>query len=263
MPSTPFPAALRAPVRALVERVLVGRLRREVARRPVPRHVGIIMDGNRRWARSVGVTDARFGHRAGADHLDDVLGWCADAGVKAASVYVLSADNLAKRSDDEVAFLLELLRTTIPERVSRPGGQWALEVSGTPDLLPDDVTRALKAAADTTRGRPLRLTLAVGYDPYREIVEAIRCVLDDAADHGLGALAAADLVSAESIDEHIASPRDDIDLVIRTSGEQRLSGFFPWRSANADLEFCDVYWPAFRELDLLRALRTWGRRHGA
>ncbi|HWK92686.1 MAG TPA: polyprenyl diphosphate synthase [Luteimicrobium sp.] len=263
MPSTPTSSVLRVPARALVERTLVRRLRREVARGPVPRHVGIIMDGNRRWARSLGVTDARFGHRAGADHLDDVLGWCADAGVQAASVYVLSADNLAKRSDDEVAFLLELLRTTIPERVSRPGGRWALQVSGTPDLLPDDVTRALKAASDTTRGRPLRLTLAVGYDPYREIVEAIRCVLDDAADHGLGTLAAADVVSPESIDAHIASPRDDIDLVIRTSGEQRLSGFFPWRSANADLEFCDVYWPAFRELDLLRALRTWGRRHGA
>jgi len=263
VPSTPTSSVLRVPARALVERTLVRRLRREVARGPVPRHVGIIMDGNRRWARSLGVTDARFGHRAGADHLDDVLGWCADAGVQAASVYVLSADNLAKRSDDEVAFLLELLRTTIPERVSRPGGRWALQVSGTPDLLPDAVTRALKAASDATRGRPLRLTLAVGYDPYREIVEAIRCVLDDAADHGLGTLAAADVVSPESIDEHIASPRDDIDLVIRTSGEQRLSGFFPWRSANADLEFCDVYWPAFRELDLLRALRTWGRRHGA
>jgi short-chain Z-isoprenyl diphosphate synthase len=221
------------------------------------------MDGNRRWARSVGVADARFGHRAGAHHLDRVLGWCAQAGVGAVSVYVLSADNLVKRGEQEVTFLLELLETTIPDQLRRTGGRWALEVSGSLDLLPSSTARALKSAVEATRGRPLRLTLAIGYDPYREVVEAVREVLEDAARRGATIEDAGSLVDADVIDRRITFPGDDIDLVIRTSGEQRLSGFFPWRSVHADLVFCDVLWPAFRELDLLRALRTYGRRRAA
>lgn len=247
-------------VRRPAERLLVARSRRELRGLPRPAHLGLIMDGNRRWARSVGVADARFGHRAGAEHLDRVLGWCARAGVGAVSVYVLSVDNIAKRDDEQVAYLFELLATVIPERVRRPGGQWALQVAGSLDLVPDETARALKEAVEATRGRPRRLTLAIGFDPFGDIVGAVRGALSEAALRGDSVAEAAASLEAGQIDRRIAAPADDIDLVIRTSGEQRLSGFFPWRAEHAELVFCDIHWPAFRELDLLRALRTYGRR---
>lgn len=218
------------------------------------------MDGNRRWARSVGVDDIRFGHRVGAEHLDRVLGWCAKADVGAVSVYVLSADNITKRDDEQVRFLFGLLETLIPERIRRPDGVWELHVAGNLDLVPDATARALKEAVAATRGRPRRLTLAVGYDPYGDVVDAVRQVLWDADDRGDTVDDVVRALEPESIDAHVVAPDDDIDLIIRTSGERRLSGYFPWRSVRAELIFGDVYWPGFRELDLLRALRTYGRR---
>jgi len=247
-------------LRTPIERLLVARLRRELKGLPTPAHLGLIMDGNRRWARSVGVDDIRFGHQAGAEHLDRVLTWCAQAGIDAVSVYVLSADNIAKRDDAQVTFLFHLLETLIPDRLRRPDGLWELHVAGNLDLVPDATARALKEAIDATRGRPRRLTLAVGYDPYGDVVDAVRQVLWEAAERGDSADDVARTLEPEAIDARVAAPDDDIDLIIRTSGERRLSGYFPWRSVRAELIFCDVYWPGFRELDLLRALRTYARR---
>lgn len=247
-------------LRTPLDRLLVARLRRELRGLPTPAHLGLIMDGNRRWARSVGEHDIRFGHRAGAEHLDRVLTWSAQAGIDAVSVYVLSADNITKRDDEQVTFLFHLLETLIPDRIRRPDGLWELHIAGNLDLVPDTTARALKEAMDVTRGRPRRLTLAVGYDPYGDVVDAVRQVLWKAADCGESVDDVVRALEPEAIDACVAAPDDDIDLIIRTSGERRLSGYFPWRSVRAELIFCDVYWPGFRELDLLRALRTYGRR---
>jgi uncharacterized protein (DUF433 family) len=164
-------------LRIPIERLLVARLRRELQGLPTPAHLGLIMDGNRRWARSVGVGDIRFGHRAGAEHLDRVLTWCAQVGIDAVSVYVLSADNITKRDDEQVRFLFHLLETLIPDRIRRTGGVWELRIAGNLDLVPDTTAHALKEAVDATRGRPRRLTLAVGHDPYGDVVDAVRQVL--------------------------------------------------------------------------------------
>lgn len=247
-------------LRIPIERLLAARVRHELESLPAPAHLGLIMDGNRRWARSVGVDDIRFGHRAGAEHLDQVLTWSAKAGIDAVSVYVLSADNITKRDDEQVSFLFHLLETLIPDRIRRPGGFWELHIAGNLDLVPDTTARALKEAVAVTRGRPRRLTLAVGYDPYGDVVDAVRQVLWEAADRGDSVDDVVRTLEPEAIDAYVAAPDNDIDLIIRTSGERRLSGYFPWRSVRAELIFCDVYWPAFRELDLLRALRTYGRR---
>ncbi|WP_125778311.1 polyprenyl diphosphate synthase [Antribacter gilvus] len=252
--------ALTPWLRVPIDRLLVARLRRELRGSPVPAHLGLIMDGNRRWARSVGVDDVRFGHRAGAEHLDRVLGWCASAGIGAVSVYVLSVDNITKRDDAQMAFLFHLLETVIPERVRRPGGAWELHIAGNLDLVPDATARALKKAVAATRGRPRRLTLAVGYDPYGDVADAVRQVLWEAHDRGDSLDDIVQTLEPEMVDARVAAPDDDIDLIIRTSGERRLSGFFPWRSVRSELIFCDIYWPGFRELDLLRALRTYARR---
>ena len=252
--------ALARWLRIPIDRFLMARLRRELRGLPRPAHLGLIMDGNRRWARSVGVDDIRFGHRVGAEHLDRVLGWCARAGIGAVSVYVLSADNITKRDDEQVRFLFGLLGTLIPERIRRSDGVWELHVAGNLDLVPDATARALKEAVAATRGRPRRLTLAVGYDPYGDVVDAVRQVLWDASDRGESVDDVARALEPEAIDARVMAPDDDIDLIIRTSGERRLSGYFPWRSVRAELIFCDVYWPGFRELDLLRALRTYAQR---
>ena len=229
----------------------------------MPGHLGLIMDGNRRWARSLGVDDVRFGHRAGAEHLDRVLGWCARAGIGAVSVYVLSADNITKRDDAQVNFLFQLLETLIPERIRRFDGLWELHIAGNLDLVPDATARALKDAVAATRGRPHRLTLAIGYDPYGDVADAVQLLLWEAVDRGDSVDHVVRTLEPEAIDARISTPDEDIDLIIRTSGEHRLSGYFPWRSVHAELIFCDVYWPGFRELDLLRALRTYARRRAS
>ena len=139
-------------LRIPIERLLVARLRRELKGLPTPAHLGLIMDGNRRWARSVGVDDIRFGHRAGAEHLDRVLTWCAQAGVDAVSVYVLSADNIAKRDDAQVNFLFHLLETLILDRLRRPDGAWELHVAGNLDLVPDATAAANVGCPATSPG---------------------------------------------------------------------------------------------------------------
>ncbi|ACQ81994.1 Di-trans-poly-cis-decaprenylcistransferase [Beutenbergia cavernae DSM 12333] len=259
-PALPGAAFARRAAEGLAER----RLERALAGAPVPRHVGLVMDGNRRWARLAGSLDPRVGHRAGAEHLSVVLGWCARAGIDRASVYVLSAANIAKRGPDEVAHLMTLLETTIA-RQRRDDAEWSLAVAGSLDLLPDRTAHALKEAIDATAGRPRSLTLAIGYDPHEEIAAAVRAHLADAADDaGRPGATLTDLArafDADDLDARIPGG-SDIDLVIRTSGERRLSGFFPWRSAGAELVFCDVYWPGFRRLDFLRALRTYAQRVG-
>lgn len=235
------------------------RLERQLRGLPRPQHVGLVMDGNRRWARLHGHADPRVGHRAGAQHLETVLGWCARAGIDRVSVYVLSVDNLTKRGDDEIGYLLHLLETTISQYLKQPASPWSLCVAGSLDRLPAASAIALEDAIETTRGRPLILTLAIGYDGRGEIADAVREILREAEpDQDL--LALAETVDEDLIDAHVGSTGHDIDLVIRTSGEQRSSGFFPWRSSRAELVFVGPYWPAFTHHTFLRSLRTYGRR---
>ncbi|MFC6704920.1 polyprenyl diphosphate synthase [Flexivirga alba] len=219
----------------------------------LPTHVGVIMDGNRRWAKAAGLVGASAGHRAGADHLADLLRWLEARAIRHASVYVLSADNIRKRDSDEVGYLFELLETLVPTRV-RESGEWQLHIAGDLDLLPATCAAALTAAIRETAGRRSHLTLAIGYDPKRDVLNAVRGLLVAGAE-----LEGTDLVAA--IDDRLpGGPIKDIDLVIRTSGERRISGFFPWQSEHAEIVFSDKMWPAFDESDLDAALVEYGRR---
>lgn len=218
-----------------------------------PTHVGVIMDGNRRWAKAAGLAGASAGHRAGADHLADLLRWLTARAIRHASVYVLSADNIRKRDGDEVAYLFHLLETLVPARV-RETGEWQLHVAGDLDLLPTSCAVALRDAMRDTADRRSHLTLAIGYDPKQDLVDAVRDLLRDGAVHDGEALIAA-------IGSRLpGGPIKDIDLVIRTSGERRISGFFPWQSEHAEIVFSDKMWPAFDEGDLDAALAEYGRR---
>jgi short-chain Z-isoprenyl diphosphate synthase len=229
----------------------------------MPQHVALIMDGNRRWARTNGHANPSVGHRYGAEHVEDVLGWCADLRIPHVTVWVASADNLAKRSPDEVAFLMYVAEDVIASRLARPSGRWQLHLAGNLDLLPSSTAIALKEAREATLGRASEghLTVAIGYDGRSEIVEAVRSILLEggATDTSLDEVAAS--ITTESIAAHLYNPNlPDPDLIIRTSGEQRLSDFMLWQGVDSQLYFCDVYWPGFRQIDFLRALRSFGAR---
>ncbi|MER5263149.1 polyprenyl diphosphate synthase [Actinosynnema sp. NPDC002837] len=242
------------------------RLRRQVASGPLPRHVALIMDGNRRWAREQGYANPSIGHLHGGEHLETVLGWCADFGIRHVTVFLASSDNLRKRGSEETAFLMEVVERVVVDRVVARSERWRLNVTGRLNLLPDSTAYALKRAQDLTleRATDSELTVAVGYDGREEIVDAVRSLLDQAAERRVTAEELAATLTVEDITAHLdPAGRPDPDLVIRTSGERRLSGFLLWQAAGSRLHFCDVYWPAFRQVDFLRALRSYAMRQGS
>lgn len=218
------------------------------SRTETPRHVGVVMDGNRRWAHRAGLTSASEGHRRGADHIEHLLEWCEARSLEHLSVYVLSADNIRKRSATEIGFLFGLVTDVLPALVTR-AGRWSLHVSGDTGLLPERAERALRDAEQQTAGRPAHLTLAIGYDGREDIVGAIRrAIREGAVDPERG-------LDPDAITAGLGGgPVKEIDLVIRTSGEQRLSGFCPWQTAHAEVHVSQKLWPDFAEPDLDRAL---------
>jgi len=239
----------------LYERRLVHQLRGA----PVPRHVGIILDGNRRWARSVGAT-TQHGHRKGADNIDDLLEWCEEAGVEVVTLWLLSTDNLA-RPDHELAPLLTIIERTV-HGLAAPRHDWRVNPVGSLDLLPDATARVLKEAAERTSTKPgLMVNVAVGYGGRREIADAVRSLLQHHAGQGTSIEELAEVLDVDHIAEHLYTRgQPDPDLVIRTSGEQRLGGFLLWQSANSEFYFCEALWPDFRRVDFLRAIRAYAER---
>ncbi|MFE0026089.1 polyprenyl diphosphate synthase [Amycolatopsis sp. NPDC059021] len=235
------------------------RLRATVRRGPVPEHVAMVMDGNRRWARDQGLDDVSLGHRRGFEHVVEVLRWCDAVGVGHVTLFWASIDNLAKRAAPEAAALMRTIERVVP--VLATTGR-RVDLAGHIDLLPDTTVRVLKEAAEDTRGISApTLTLAVGYDGRVEIADAVRCLLEDAARDNRSLRELAAELTPDVIATHLyTSGKPDPDLVIRTSGEQRLSGFLTWQAAFSQLQCIDVYWPGFREIDFLRALRTYAAR---
>jgi short-chain Z-isoprenyl diphosphate synthase len=230
----------------------------------IPRHVGVILDGNRRWASAQGSTSAQ-GHEAGAAKIIDFLGWCDDAGVEVVTLWLLSTDNLS-RPEPELDKLMTIIETTVGNLVGQ--GRWRLHPVGALDLLPSRTATLLKEAAEATAEIDGSLVnIAVGYGGRREVVDAVRSLLADHATQGTTLDELASLLNAEHIAEHLYTKgQPDPDLVIRTSGEQRLSGFLLWQSAHSEFYFCEAYWPDFRHVDFLRAIRTFAernRRYGA
>jgi short-chain Z-isoprenyl diphosphate synthase len=243
---------------------LYGRsLRRTVLQGQLPRHVALIMDGNRRWARLNGYENPSIGHRYGAEHLEDILQWCSDLGIEYVTAWVASADNLAKRSSSEVAFLMQVAEDVIATRLARPSGGWELHLAGHLDLLPDSTANALKEACAATQARATKghLTIAIGYEGRAEITEAVRSIVADVVATGGTIDDALTAITEDRITAHLYNPGlPDPDLIIRTSGEQRLSDFMLWQGVGSELYFCDAYWPGFRHVDFLRALREFSRR---
>ncbi len=223
-----------------------------------------MIDGNRRWARAFGGGTAE-GHRAGADRLLEFLGWCDEVGVEIVTVYLLSTDNLNRPADE-----LDPLLRIIEELAASIGttGRWRVRTIGALDLLPASTAHRLKEIEEVTRGiEGTAVNLAVGYGGRRELADAVRGLLHEQASRGTSIEELADVLDVEHIAEHLYTKgQPDPDLLIRASGEQRLSGFLLWQSAHSEFYFCEALWPDFRRVDFLRALRAYadrGRRFGS
>ena len=238
-------------------------LERAVIEREVPSHVGLILDGNRRWAEEKRMP-RWLGHRYGADKLEEALRWLLKLNVKIITVYVLSIDNIRERPIEELKNIYDLIIERARSLKADPlihGNKVRVRIIGERGLLPADVRSALKELEDVTRGYDEHhLNVAVAYGGRYEIVQAARKAAE---------LVLEGEVSPGEIDDGLLSklmytgqlPNPDPDLIIRTSGEVRLSGFLIWQSAYSELVFLDVYWPEFRYIDLLRAIRTYQRRN--
>ncbi len=235
------------------------RVLKDLPREALPRHVAVMLDGNRRWARARGAGTAS-GHQAGADKIEELLEWCREAGVEYVTLWLLSTDNL-RRAEEELAPLLKIIETAVADLAE--SGHWCLKIVGALDLLPPETAASLSASAERTAGVDgMTVNVAVGYGGRREIADAVRdLLLARAADGETIEQIAAEL-TVEDIAGHLYTKgQPDPDLVIRTSGEQRLGGFLLWQSATSEFYFCEAYWPDFRHVDFLRALRAYAGRH--
>lgn len=252
-PSMGFP-------RDFLYRIYERRLGREIANGPLPRHVGIILDGNRRWAAAMGYHDAAEGHRRGAAKIAELLDWCEESGIGVVTIWLLSTENL-RRDPAEVGALLEIIEETVRGLAAKP--QWTIRALGTLEMLPDSTREVIRGAEERAREHSGRiLNVAVGYGGREEIAEAIGRMMESYAARGVSMDDAAKLVTPDEIARFLyTAGLPDPDLVIRTSGEVRLSGFLLWQSAHSEYYFCDPYWPAFRRIDFLRAVRSFQQRH--
>ncbi|MGA0944628.1 MAG: isoprenyl transferase [Candidatus Nanopelagicales bacterium] len=234
------------------------RLLRQIPPDRRPRHVGVILDGNRRWATSQG-SASDVGHRAGAAKIVEFLGWCEEADVVVVTLWLLSTDNLS-RPDAELQALQSIIEETVTGLAET--GRWRIHPVGALDLLPDRTARLLKHAAESTAETDgILVNVAVGYGGRREVVDAVRSLLTEHAKEGTSVEEIAQMIDVEHIAEHLYTRgQPDPDLVIRTSGEQRLSGFLLWQSAHSEFYFCEAYWPDFRHVDFLRAMRAYAAR---
>lgn len=224
-----------------------------------PKHVGVILDGNRRWAKN-NLASSKSGHQAGARKIVELLGWCEEVNVDVVTLWLLSTENLS-REKNELNTLCEVIAETV-EELSKEG-KWNLVLMGSLDLLPIWLTDRLKKSITVNSGKQkLTVNLAIGYGGRQEISDAVKSMLEKHLSSGDSLKDVVSNLNIEEISKYLyTAGQPDPDLVIRTSGEQRLSGFLLWQSAHSEFYFCEAFWPDFRKLDFLRALRSYAARH--
>ena len=236
------------------------RLLHQLERGSMPRHVGIILDGNRRHGRRRGLGDPREIYQNGADKLNDVLDWCVEVGITAVTLWVFSTENL-KRSPGEVSGILgaiEAKMAALAHDSFMHEKRIRVQAIGRLDILPVAVVAAIRAAQHDA----MTLTIAAAYGGREEIVDAVCKFLKAQAKQGASLPDVIKNLTSDAIGSHLyAADLPDPDLIIRTSGEIRLSGFLLWQSVHSEFYFTDVLWPDFRKIDFLRAIRAYQERN--
>ncbi len=241
----------------MIAKIYEMMLEKKVKSGRIPEHVAIIMDGNRRYARRRGMP-AYMGHFFGSKKAEKVLEWCRDIGVKVVTLYAFSTENF-RRSEEEKRKIFDLFKREVKRLLEDPRthrDRMNVRVVGRRDMLPDDVLKAVEEVERRTSGYDrFYLNIAFAYGGRQEILDAVRSILFEVKKGR---------INPEEIDENLFSSYlystngyERVDILIRTGGEQRLSNFLPWQSCEGVTYFLDVYWPSFRKIDLLRAIRTW------
>ncbi|MBS7287643.1 MAG: di-trans,poly-cis-decaprenylcistransferase [Candidatus Freyarchaeota archaeon] len=224
-----------------------------------PTHLAVILDGNRRYARFLGL-ESWMGHKYGAEKVKEFLEWCWEVGIKMVTLYAFSTENF-NRPQKEVEEIMKLAEEKFHEVIEN----WKIhkykvriKAIGRLDMLPESVRNAIRRAEEATKDYDRYfLNVAIGYGGRAEIVDAVRKIAQKVANGKLRI----DDIDERVIEEHLYTVgMPDPDLIIRTSGEERLSGFLLWQSAYSELYFCGVYWPEIRKIDLLRAVRDYQNR---
>jgi len=253
---------IRKYIKSLLYPIYEYRLVRSLDFSQTPHHVGVILDGNRRFAKAnaetLGGSSPAHGHQAGANKIVEFLGWCEEAQVKVVTLWLLSTDNF-KRTEEELTALLKIIGDTVDALSAT--GRWNIKAVGALDLLPEWLATKL-SALKPIRSDGLEVNVAISYGGRREIVDAVKSYLCAEKNEGHDLTAAAENISADEIAKYLyTAGQPDPELLIRTSGEQRLGGFLLWQSALSEYYFCEAYWPNFRKIDFLRALRAFAMRN--
>ena len=250
-------AAIRKFIKSLFYPLYEWRIVRDLDFSKTPHHVGVILDGNRRWAKANPNQGDPNGHKAGASKIIEFLGWCDDAEVRVVTLWLLSTDNF-KRSSSEIQELLQIIGDTVDELAAT--GRWNIKAVGALDLLPEWLSQKLNSLKPI-REDGVEVNVAISYGGRREIIDAVKSYLseEDKSGHSLDQAKAN--LSTDDISKFLyTAGQPDPELLIRTSGEQRLGGFMLWQSASSEFYFCEAYWPDFRRVDFLRALRAYSLR---
>jgi len=250
-------AVIRKLIKSALYPLYEWRLVRALDFTKTPHHVGVILDGNRRWAKANPSNSDPNGHKAGANKIIEFLGWCDDAEVRVVTLWLLSTDNF-KRSSDEIEELLKIIGDTVDELAAT--GRWNIKAVGALDLLPPWLSEKL-AGLKPIRNDGVEVNVAISYGGRREIVDAVKSYLGEEEKSGHSLNQAKEKMTADDISKFLyTAGQPDPELLIRTSGEQRLGGFLLWQSALSEFYFCEAYWPDFRRVDFLRALRAYSLR---
>ncbi len=227
----------------------------------VPNHVAIILDGNRRWAKH-NLKITKTGHFKGADAVENLLDWCEEFDIKIITLYVLSAENL-DRKNYELDYLFDLIKTRLEKLYNDPRihkNQMKVKAIGRIELLPESIKDILSKLDDATKDYSNHfLNIAIAYGGQNELVDAVKKIGDQIKD---GTLDSKD-INKQIIESNLYTshlPQSSPDMILRTSGEKRMSGFLLWQSAYSELVFLDIFWPEFRKIDLMRAIRTFQKR---
>lgn len=251
---------IRRKLRNATLRIYEERLARSLDRTKLPRHIGVIHDGHRRYARATGLADYTTSYRAGMDKFVDFLGWCAEFDIAHVTCWLLSKENL-DRPAEELEPYFDVLADLFDRLPSLASEGTSFSVIGSTDLLPDRLRTSAAKLVNRTDGERRLITIGLAYGGRQEIVDAVRDLVGKLAADGVEADDLAGHIDASAIASHLyTAGMPDPDLVIRTSGESRLSGFLLWQAAYAEYAFVDVFWPAFRRVDFLRSLRDFTRR---
>jgi len=237
-------------------------LRHQIKNGRKPEHIGIILDGNRRWARASHDLVSRTGHQEGARKVEEFLKWCLDLGIKTITLYAFSTENF-KRSEKEVEEIMKLAEEYLQRIIDDETlykYQVRIKALGRINMLPETLQQMITNVEERTKKHDrFYLNVAIAYGGRAEIIDATREIAREVAD----GKTQPEMIDESLFEKHLYTshlPQQDPDLIIRTSGESRLSGFLTWQSAYSELFFIDVYWPDFREIDLERAIRDYGKR---